>query len=186
MYDTTAFRKGLKIEMDGAPWIMVECNFVKPGKGAAIYKVKLKNLVTGQVLDRNFRSGDKVGKPDLEELPCTFLYNDGDYHFMNTSTYEQIALTEDQVDEAKNYLVEQLEVGLLMYNGSPISIELPNFIEAAIQYCEPGVAGNTAQGATKPVTLVTGLVVNTPLYIKDTDVLKIDTRTGEYVERANK
>jgi elongation factor P len=184
MYDTTQFRKGLKIEIDDVPWIMVDFQHVKPGKGSAIVRTRLKNLVSGQVVDRTFRSGDKVGVPDLEEFSATFLYHDGDmYHFMNQDTFEQIALDEGAVSDAKNFLVEQLPVSLLMFRGRAIGIDLPNFIVAEITYCEPGVAGNTAQGATKPVTISTGYVVNVPLYINENDKLKIDTRDGSYVER---
>jgi elongation factor P len=184
MYDTSAFRKNLKIEIDDVPWVIVDFQHVKPGKGSAIVRTRLRNLITGQVVDRTFRSGDKVGTPDLEEFDATFLYHDGElFHFMNQVSFEQIGLDDDAVGDARNYLVEQLPVSLLMFRGRPIGIDLPNFITAEITYCEPGVAGNTAQGATKPVTISTGYVLQVPLYINETDRLKIDTRTGDFVER---
>ena len=166
------------------PWIIVDFQHVKPGKGSAIVRTRLKNLVTAQVVDRTFRSGDKVETPDLEEFSSIFLYNDGEmFHFMNQESFEQIALDESGVAGAKDYLVEQLPVNIVMFRGRAIGIDLPNFIVADITYCEPGVAGNTAQGATKPVTISTGYVVHVPLYINETDRLKIDTRDGSYVER---
>lgn len=183
MYDTTQFKKGLKIEMDGNLWSIVEFQHVKPGKGGAFVRTRVKNLLSGQVIERTFRSGDKVGAPDCTEIDCTFLYYDGDYNFMDTKTYETFAIPEEVVGTAKNFLVEQVEVEVLMYNQRPVAIELPNFIIAEITECQPGVAGNTATGATKPVTIVTGYELQVPLYIKETDRLKIDTRTGDYVER---
>ncbi len=183
MYDTAQFRRGLKIEIDNVPWIIVDFQHVKPGKGSAIVRTRLKNLVTAQVVDKTFRSGDKVDVPDIEEFDATYLYNDGEFHFMNQSNYEEISLDEEAVGDAKNYLVEQLPVSLLMFRGRAIGIDLPNFIVATITYCEPGVAGNTAQGATKPVTITTGYTLQVPLYINETDKLKIDTRDGSFVER---
>ncbi len=183
MYDTTQFKKGLKIEMDGNLWSIVEFQHVKPGKGGAFVRTRIKNLLTAQVIDRTFRSGDKVGAPDCVEIDTTFLYYDGDYNFMDSSTYETFAIPTDVVGTDKNFLVEQLAVQVLMYNQRPVAIDLPNFIVAEITECQPGVAGNTATGATKPVTIVTGFELQVPLYIKETDKLKIDTRTGDYVER---
>ncbi len=184
MYDTSQFRKGLKIEIDNIPWIIVDFQHVKPGKGSAIVRTRLKNLITAQVVDKTFRSGDKVDVPDIEEFGATFLYaNDGQFNFMNAETYEEVQLDEDTVGDAKNFLVEQLPVSLLMFRGRAIGIDLPNFITADITYCEPGVAGNTAQGATKPVTISTGYTLQVPLYINETDKLKIDTRDGNFVER---
>ncbi len=183
MYDTTQFKKSLKIEIDGNLWQIVEFQHVKPGKGGAFVRTRIKNLLTNQVIDRTFRSGDKVGAPDCEEIDTTFLYYDGDYNFMNSKSYETFAVPEEVVGDAKNFLVEQTEVQVLMYNQRPVALELPNFIEAELTECLPAVAGNTATGATKPVTIVTGYELQVPLYIKETDKLKIDTRDGSFVER---
>jgi len=183
MYDTTDFRKGLKIEIDGNLWQIVEFQHVKPGKGGAFVRTRIKNMLTKQVIDKTFRSGDKVGSPDCEEVDATFLYFDGEFHFMNTSTYDSFAINESVIDTARNFLVEQTEVQVLMYNQRPVAIELPNFVVAEITECLPAVAGNTATGATKPVTIVTGYELQVPLYIKEDDRLKIDTRDGSFVER---
>ena len=183
MYDTSQFRKGLKIEIDDQPWIIVDFQHVKPGKGGAFVRTRIKNLVTQQVIDRTYRSGDKVGTPDVEDLTCSYMYFDGDYHFMNMATFESFGVPAENVGDAKNFLVENMEVSILLFRSAAIAIDLPNFITAAISVWEPGVAGNTAQGATKPVTLETGYVVQVPLYIREDDKLKIDTRTGEFVER---
>ena len=183
MYDTTDFRKGLKIEIDGNLWQIVEFQHVKPGKGGAFVRTRIKNMLTKQVIDKTFRSGDKVGSPDCEEVDATFLYFDGEFHFMNTSTYDSFAIDESVIDTARNFLVEQTEVQVLMYNKRPVAIELPNFVIAEITECLPAVAGNTATGATKPVTIVTGYELQVPLYIKEDDRLKIDTRDGSFVER---
>ncbi len=183
MYDTSSFRKGLKIEIDNVPWIIVDFQHVKPGKGGAFVRTRIKNLMTQQVIDKTFRSGDKVGEPDLEDLDCTYMYFDGEYHFMNMESYDSFAVSAERVGEAKNYLVENLEVSILRFRGEAIVIDLPNFIVAGITQWEPGAAGNTAQGATKSVTIDTGYVVQVPLYIREEDRLKIDTRTGSFVER---
>ena len=183
MYDTSQFRKGLKIEIDNVPWIVVDFQHVKPGKGGAFVRTRIKNLVTQQVIDRTFRSGDKVETPDIEDLDCSYMYCDGDYHFMNMATFDSFAVPAEAVGDAKNFLVENMEVSILLFRGQAIAIDLPNFITAGITVWEPGVAGNTAQGATKTVTIETGYVVQVPLYIREDDHLKIDTRTGEFVER---
>ena len=185
MYDTSQFRRGLKILIDKTPWQIVEFQHVKPGKGGAFVRTRIKNLSTGQVIDRTFRSGDKVGIPDIDDVDAQYLYNDGsDFHFMNTDTYESFAIPADTVGTASNFLIENDTVGVLLFEGRAIDIQLPNFIVANITVCEPGVAGNTAQGATKPVTIETGYIVHVPLYIQESDRLKIDTRDGKYVERA--
>ncbi len=187
MFDTSDFRKGLKIEIDGSPWIIIDFQHVKPGKGTAFVRTRLKQLETGQTLDKTFRSGDKVGRPDLEEVSCTFMYQDGEgWHFMNTESYDTLTLSDDAIGDARNYLIEQLPVTILLFGGRAISIDLPNFIEAHITICDPAVAGNTATGATKPVTVETGYQLHVPMYISDSDVLKIDTRDGRFVERVNR
>jgi len=185
MYSTPDFRKGLKIEINGEPFVVVDFLHVKPGKGGAFVRTTLRSLITGNVVDRTFRSGEKVDKPDLEEKQMQFLYeSDGDFHFMDNETYEQLFLTREQLGDARNYLHESVTVTLLLHNGKPIGVEVPIFVELAVAATEPGVRGDTAAGATKPATLETGMTVQVPLFINTGDVLKIDTRTGKYIERA--
>jgi len=184
MYSTPDFRKGLKIELNGEPFVIVDFLHVKPGKGGAFVRTTLKSLITGNVLDKTFRSGEKVDKPDLEEKSMQYLYeSDGEYHFMDTETYEQLFITEDQLAESTNYLQENVEVDVLFHNGKPIGVELPIFVGLKVTSTEPGVKGDTAGGATKPATLETGMTVQVPLFINEGEVLKIDTRTGKYMER---
>ncbi len=184
MLDTTSFRSGLKIEYDGQPYVIVECQHVKPGKGVAFVKTKMKNLRTGTTLDVNFRSGDKVEKPDLESREMEYLYNDGDLHyFMDTSTYEQKPITTEQLGDSKKYIKENAVVTVLFYKGDPISIELPMKVELKIVKSDPGVRGDTAQGATKPAKLETGAIVQVPLFVEEGEIIRIDTRTGAYLER---
>lgn len=187
MYETSDIRNGLKVEIDGSPWAITYFQFVKPGKGCAFTRTKMKNLISGSTLERTFKSGEKLEPAQVEEFPMQFMYSDGEsWHFMNLETFEQVAISEAGVGEAKGYLVDDMDVNVLFYKGTPVSIDLPNFVELQISYCEPGVKGNTAQGGTKPATLSTGLTVNVPLFINNEEWLKIDTRTGEYVERVKK
>ncbi|MBD3326799.1 elongation factor P [candidate division KSB3 bacterium] len=184
MYGTNQFRNGLKIELDNEPFIIVEFQHVKPGKGGAFVRTKLKSLLTGNVLDRTFRSGEKVGKPQLEEREMQYLYaSDNQYHVMDTETYEQLFLTEEQLGTAKNYLQENVVVTVLFYNGQPIGVDVPIFVELRITDTDPGIRGDTASGGTKPATLETGAVVQVPLFLNIDDVVKVDTRTGDYIER---
>lgn len=184
MYSTPDFRKGLKIEINGEPFIMVEFQHVKPGKGGAFVRTTLKSLITGNVIDRTFRSGEKVDKPDLEEKEMQFLYeSDGEFHFMDVETYEQLFLTAEQLGDARNYLQENVSVTVLLHNGKSIGVEVPIFVELEVTFTEPGIKGDTAAGATKPATLSTGMTVLVPLFVNEGDVLKIDTRTGKYIER---
>jgi len=184
MYDTNEFRKGLRVEMDGVPFRIVDFQFVKPGKGTAFTRTKLRNLLNGNVIDRTFKSGEKIGKANVEDRTMQFLYEaDGAYHFMDNSNYEQIELTKDQIGDNWKWLVENMEVELCFYNGSPIDISLPNFTVLEITYCEPGVRGDTATNVSKPATLSTGAEVGVPLFVNQGERIKIDTRTGEYVER---
>ena len=184
MYSTPDFRKGLKIEIENAPCVIVDFQHVKPGKGGAFVRTKLKNLVTGSVTDKTFRAGEKVGKPDINESTMQYLYNDGsDYHFMNTATFEQICLSAEQLSGGKDFLKENTQVTILEYNGKVIGVDLPIFVNLGVAETEPGVRGDTASGGSKPARLESGAVVNVPLFINEGDVLKIDTRTGEYVER---
>ncbi len=184
--DTSRFRNGLKIELDGEPFAIVFFQHVKPGKGGAFVRTKVKNLKTGRVLDRRFRSGEKVKEADIEERKLQFLYQDGDQLvFMDNETYEQTPFNAEQVGDARKYLQENLNVDVIFWRGQPLTIELPAFIEARIKRCDPGVKGDTAQGGTKPATLETGAVVQVPLFIKEGETVRVDTRTGEYVERVN-
>ncbi len=176
-------RKGLKLEIDGDPYMVVDFEFSKPGKGQALYRCRLRNMITGSQFDRTYRSGDKFNSADLEEQEMQFLYAQGSqYHFMNTSSYEQFEMGEEQVVDAKNFLTENLLVSIL-FEGRPIGLSLPNFVELKVVRADPSVKGDTAAGATKPVTLETGVTIQVPLFIEEGEKLKIDTRTGSYVER---
>ncbi len=184
MYGTNQFRNGLKIELDHEPFVIVEFQHVKPGKGGAFVRTKLKSLLSGSVLERTFRSGEKVGKPQLEEKEMQYLYNSDDqYHVMDTETYEQLFLTVDQLGAAKNYLQENIVVKVLFYNGQAIGVELPIFVNLRIAETEPGVRGDTASGGSKSAVLETGATVQVPLFLNIDDVIKVDTRTGDYIER---
>ena len=184
MFESGDLRKGKKLEIDGEPYVVVQFAFVKPGKGQALYKCKLKNMVTGVQFDRTFRSGEKFGEADLEEVEMEYLYAEGNqYCFMNTSNYEQEYLSEEQVAEAIDFLKENTVCSILMFSGRPIGISLPNFINLRIQKTDPWVKGDTASGDSKPATLETGYVLNVPPFIEEGQLIKIDTRSGQYVER---
>ena len=187
MYETSDIRNGLKVEIDGNPWTITYFQFVKPGKGCAFTRTKMKNLINGSTLERTFKTGEKLEPAQVEEHTMQYMYADSEgFNFMNLETFDQVSISEDGVGDAKYYLVEQMEVQVLFYKNLPVTIDLPNFVELEITYCEPGVKGNTAQGATKQATMSTGLTVNVPLFIEQGEWLKIDTRTGEYVERVKK
>ena len=184
MYSTTEFRKGLKIEIGGEPYIIVDFQHVKPGKGGAFVRTRLKSLLSGNVIDQTFRSGDRVDKPDLEEREMQFLYETGgEYHFMDTNTFEQLFLTSDQMGESKDFLKENLVIKALFHNKRPIGIEVPMFVELKVVKSEPGVKGDTASGATKPATLESGAVIQVPLFVEEGDMIRVDTRTREYITR---
>ncbi len=181
---TSDFRNGLKIVLDGEPFVIREFQHVKPGKGGAFVRTKVKNLRTGQVLDRRFRAGERVELADVEERTMQYLYQDGDqYVFMDQDTYDQVHLDRSVLGDAVNFLKENIEVQVLFWNGKPINVELPAFIEATVTRTDPGVKGDTASGATKPATLETGAVVQVPLFIKEGETIRVDTRSGSYVER---
>ncbi len=184
MYDTNEFRKGLRVEIDGNPYIMVETQFVKPGKGQAFTRVKLKSLLSGNVIDRTYRSGEKLEKADVTENEMQFLYlADGAYHFMDNASFEQIEIQKDQLGDSWKWLQENMNVDVVLYKGMPVTITVPNFVALEIEHCEPGVKGDTATNATKPATLVTGAEVQVPLFVNQNEKIKVDTRTGNYVER---
>ncbi|MCP3983735.1 MAG: elongation factor P [bacterium] len=185
--DTSNFKNGLKIEMDGEPFVMTYFQHVKPGKGGAFVRTKIKNLRTGRVLDKTFRSGEKVAEADIDERRMQYLYQDGEsLVFMDNESYDQMSLSKEQVGDAVKFLKENMEIDVILHKGEPINIELPAFIQAEISQTDPGVKGDTASGATKPATLETGAVVQVPLFIKEGEIVRVDTRTGEYVERVNK
>jgi len=185
MYSTSDFRNGLKIEFGGEPYVILYFQHVKPGKGGAFVRTKLKNLKTGAVLENTFRSGDKVNKPDLDERGMQFMYMlENAFHFMDTKTYEQIYLDREHMGDAANYMIENLPVKILFYRGEPIGIDLPIFIDLQIVETEPGLKGDTVSGATKPASLESGAVVQVPLFLDVGDRIKVDTRTGTYIERA--
>ena len=187
MYQTSDIRNGLKIEMDGYPWTVVYFQFVKPGKGTAFTRVKMKNLITGNVIERTFRTGETLEPADIEEVKMTYLYNDGEsWFFMNQESFEQVAVSPEALGENKNWLLDEMECKVLLYKGRPVSLEVPTFIDFQITYTEPGVRGNTAQGTTKSATLSTGAEIQVPLFIERDEWIRIDTRTGEYVERVKK
>jgi elongation factor P len=184
MLESGDLRKGLKFELDGEPYVIVQFEFVKPGKGQALYKCKLKNMVTGAQFDRTFRSGEKFKEADLEETEMEYLYADGEsYCFMNTTTYEQDFLTEDQVSDAKDFLKENTVCSVLLFEGRPIGISLPIFINLRVEKTDPWAKGDTASGDSKPATLETGYNIQVPPFVEEGQLIKIDTRTGEYVER---
>ncbi len=186
MYSTSDFRRGLKVTFKGEPYIIVEFQHVKPGKGGAFVRTRLKNMVTGRVLDETFRSGEKLEKPDLEEKNVQYLYADpkDGYVFMDEDTYEQMHLTEEQVGDSRFYLLENMSLMINLFQGRPIGLDLPTTVNLEVTKSDPGLRGDTATGATKPATMSTGLVVQVPLFINEGDTLKIDTRSGEYIARA--
>ncbi len=184
MISSNDFRPGVTIEIDNNVWQIVEFQHVKPGKGAAFVRTKMKNLQTGAVVERSFNAGEKVPKAHVDRRPMQFLYEDGMYHFMDNETYEQIELTEEQLGTAKNFLKENMDVTIMMFQGIIIGIDLPYSVELEVVETDPGVRGDTATGGSKPAKLETGYVVKVPLFINQGDVLRIDTRTGEYIERA--
>jgi len=185
MYSTGDFKKGLKIELDGTPYVIVDFLHVKPGKGGAFVRTKIKNLMTGKVLDQTFRSGEKVKRPDLVEREMQYLYREGDnFNLMDNETYEQVALTAEQLGDAVLFLVENMNVNVLFFNQQPVAVDLPTFVELEVAQTEPGVKGDTASGGSKPATLESGAVLQVPLFINEGDRVKVDTRTGSYIERA--
>ncbi len=185
MYSTAEFRKGLRIEIEEKPYQIVDFQHVKPGKGGAFIRTKLKNLINGRVTDQTFRSGEKVGRPDLEEKDMQFLYREGDkFVFMDNESYDQVELTAEQVGEQAQFLQENINLKILNYRQEPIGLELPTFVELTVTATDPGFKGDTASGGNKPATLETGVVIQVPLFIAEGDKLRIDTRTGAYIERA--
>ncbi len=187
MYSASDLRKGLKIELENVPFEVVEFQFVKPGKGQAMYKCRIKNLFTGNVTDKTFREVDKIGKPDLEERELHYSYPEGDHFvFMDPKTYEQLTIPGDIIGEQRHFLTEDLDVSVLYYNSNPITVTLPSFVEKTIAETEPGVRGDTATNVTKPAKLTSGYELQVPLFINQGDTVRIDTRTGKYFDRVSK
>jgi len=187
MLESGDLRKGLKLEIDGEPFMIVQFAFVKPGKGQSLYKCKLKNLLTGVQFDRTFRSGEKFNEASLEEHEMEYLYFDGEsYCFMNTSTYEQEFMNSDQIGDSKNFLKENTIVNMLFYDMRPIDLTLPNFVDLTIAHADPWAKGDTASGDSKPATVETGYVLQVPPFVEEGEAIKVDTRTGQYVERVKK
>ncbi|MCT7655116.1 elongation factor P [Oceanimonas sp. NS1] len=183
-YSTNEFKSGLKIMLDGEPCAIIENEFVKPGKGQAFNRVKIRRLLNGKVLEKTFKSGDSVEAADVMDVELAYLYNDGEfYHFMNNDTFEQIAADEKAVGETKLWLKEQDVCTLTLWNGAAISVTPPNFVELEVVETDPGLKGDTAGTGGKPATLSTGAVVRVPLFIQIGEVLRVDTRSGEYVSR---
>jgi elongation factor P len=184
-YNTNEFRGGLKIMLDGDPYSIIENEFVKPGKGQAFNRVKVRNLKTGRVIEKTFRSGESVDAADVLDLTLQYLYNDGEYwHFMDPDTFEQYQASKTAVGEAVNWIKEQDLCSVILWNGQPLSVEAPNFVTLKIVETDPGLKGDTSGGGGKPATLETGAVVRVPLFVQVEEVIKVDTRNGEYVSRA--
>jgi elongation factor P len=183
---TSDFKNGLKIDLDGSPYVITYFQHVKPGKGGAFVRTKIKNLLNGKTVDKTFRAGEKVGEADIEEKTMQYLYKDGESCiFMDTKDYDQIPIGDDVIGDSAKFLLENAEVDVLFWKGNPVNIELPSFVEITITQSDPGVKGDTSSGATKPATLETGAVIQVPLFLKEGEKVRVDTRTGEYCERVN-
>ena len=178
------FKKGLTVEWDGGIWTIVDFQHVKPGKGAAFVRTKIKNLITGAVVERSFNPTDKMPKAIIETKVMQYLYNDGDlYYFMDNETFEQLALPKEQVEDSIPFMKENTEATIRFYKGAPFSVEAPTFVDLEVIHTEPGFKGDTASNTTKPATVETGFTLQVPLFIEIGDKLHIDTRTGEYLNR---
>lgn len=185
-YSTNEFRSGLKVLLDGEPCAIMENEFVKPGKGQAFNRVRLRNLKTGRMWERTFKSGESIEAADVMELDMEYLYSDGEfYHFMKTDgSFEQVAASASAVGDAKEWLKEQESYQIVLWNEDPISVTAPNFIELEVVQTDPGIKGDTAQGGSKPATLSTGAVVKVPLFVNQGEIIRVDTRSSEYQSRA--
>jgi len=184
MYSASDLRKNLKIQIEGEPYVIIDFQFAKPGKGQALYRCKLKNMVTGSQFDRTFRSSDSFEPANLREKHMQYLYKEGDqYCFMDTETYEQVYLTSDQVGDASNYLIDNIEAEILFFGSDALGVTLPNFVDLTVTQADPWVKGDTAAGNSKPITVETGYTLNVPPFIEEGEKIRIDTRTGEYATR---
>ncbi|NPV79795.1 MAG: elongation factor P [Firmicutes bacterium] len=184
MISTNDFKTGVTIEVEGEVYQVVDFQHVKPGKGSAFVRSRLKNVKTGHVIERTFRAGEKLPRAHIDYREMQYLYSsDDDYYFMDTATYEQMTLNKEKLGDAVKYLKENMVLGILMYEGAPIGVELPNFVDLKVVETDPGVRGDTAQGGSKPARLETGAVVQVPLFINTGDLIRVDTRTDQYLER---
>ncbi len=184
MISAGEFRKGVTIEIDGGVWVIVDFQHVKPGKGAAFVRTRIKNVITGNVLDRTFNPTEKFPRAMVERKEMQYLYNDGDlYYFMDTETYEQLPLSRSICEDAINFITENMNVTVSFFKGSAFSVDAPNFVELEVTETDPGFKGDTATGAIKPAVLETGFRINVPLFVNQGDRIRVDTRTGEYMER---
>ncbi len=185
MYSTNEFRAGLKIMIDNDPYNIIENEFVKPGKGQAFNRVKMRNLKNGRVIDKTFKSGENVAAADIVEKDMEYLYADGEFwYFMDPKTYEQISADANAMIDAKDWVKEQSQFIVMLWNSVPLSVVAPNVVELKITQTDPGLKGDTATGGSKPATLETGVIVQVPLFIKEGEIIKVDTRTKQYVSRA--
>ncbi len=185
-YTASDLRKGLKVEMDGVPYVITEFQFVKPGKGAAIYNCRLKSMIDGSTITKAFRSNDILDKPDLEEHTLRYSYSEGDDFIFMNENFEQVAIPGSVLGDSKYFLYEDCEVEVLFHNGRPVEVTLPTFVEKVIVETEPGSRGNTVQNVTKPAKIAGGYTLQVPLFVNQGDTIKIDTRTGEYADRVLK
>jgi elongation factor P len=184
MYNASDLRKGLKLQLDKEPYVIIDFQFSKPGKGQSLYRCKLRNMINGGILDRTYRSGDTFESANLEERKMQYLYSQEDeYHFMDMENYEQSMLTAEQVGDAKNYLIDNLVVDMLFFEDTPIGITLPNFVDLLVTTADPWVKGDSVSGDSKPVTLETGYTLRVPPFIEEGIKITVDTRTGAYVTR---
>ena len=184
MISANELRTGVTFEIDGQAFVVIQFTHIKPGKGSPFVRLKMRNLMTGNVIEQTFRPDEKVKSAYLEHKKMQYLYDaDGAYTFMDSETYEQISLTKDDLGDAVNYLIENITVDVVYFQEKPVSVELPTFIEAVITESEPGVKGDTATGASKPAKIETGYTVMVPLFVNEGDKIRIDTRSGEYLER---
>jgi elongation factor P len=184
MYTASDLRKNLKVQIDNEPYVVTDFEFSKPGKGQALYRCKLKNMITGVILDRTYRSGDTFQSAAMEERRMQYLYNqENEYCFMDVQNYEQAFLSTEQVGDAKNFLTDNLEVEILFFGDRPIGITLPNFVDLTVTQADPWAKGDSVAGDTKPVTLETGYVLRVPPFVNEGERITVDTRTGDYVTR---
>jgi len=185
-YGTSDLRKGLKIELDGIPFEITEFQFVKPGKGMAMYKCRIRNMINGSTQDRTFREVEKIGKPDINSRELVYTYKSGEsYVFSDPDTYEEVEIDASAIGDKKWFLIEEMHVSILFFNGKPIDFDFPVFIEKEIIETEPGFRGDTANNVTKPATLDNGYVLQVPIFINPGDIIRVDTRTGKYGDRVS-